>query len=48
VSPEVRRLIRDMSLANPLWGAPRIHAEGIAAMDLFVYRRFRSGFCMAC
>ena len=24
---EVRRLIRDMSLANPLWGAPRIHGE---------------------
>ena len=22
---EIRRLIRDMSLANPLWGAPRIH-----------------------
>src|SRR4051794_21221173 len=27
VSLEVRRLIREMSLANPLWGAPRIHAE---------------------
>ena len=24
---EIRRLIRDMSLANPLWGAPRIHGE---------------------
>src|SRR3954449_11187187 len=24
---EVRQLIRDMSLANPLWGAPRIHGE---------------------
>jgi transposase InsO family protein len=24
---EVRRLIRDISLANPLWGAPRIHGE---------------------
>jgi hypothetical protein len=64
---EIRRLIRDVSLANPLWGAPRIHgellklgleigqttvakymakrspptfisnhAEGIAALDLFV------------
>ena len=21
------QLIRDMSLANPLWGAPRIHGE---------------------
>src|SRR5207244_1391989 len=24
---EVRRLIRGMSHANPLWGAPRIHGE---------------------
>ncbi len=24
---EVRRLICEMSLANPLWGAPRIHGE---------------------
>jgi hypothetical protein len=23
----IRKLIRDMSLANPLWGAPRIHGE---------------------
>src|SRR5947209_2212489 len=27
VSPEVRNLIRHMSLANPRWGAPRIHGE---------------------
>src|SRR5271157_1686104 len=27
VSSEVRDLIRKMSLANPLWGAPRIHGE---------------------
>ena len=27
VSREIRQLIRDMSLANPLWGAPRIHGE---------------------
>jgi transposase InsO family protein len=27
VSPEMQRLIRDMSLANPLWDAPRIHGE---------------------
>ena len=27
VSLEIRQLIRDMSLANPLWGAPRIHGE---------------------
>jgi hypothetical protein len=24
---EIRQLIRDMSAANPLWGAPRIHGE---------------------
>jgi hypothetical protein len=24
---EIRKLIRDVSLANPLWGAPRIHGE---------------------
>src|SRR3954451_9724524 len=24
---EVRQLIRELSLANPLWGAPRIHGE---------------------
>ena len=27
VPPEIRQLIRDMSRANPLWGAPRIHGE---------------------
>src|SRR5574337_348414 len=27
VSQEVRDLIRKMSLANPIWGAPRIHGE---------------------
>ena len=27
VSPEIRELIRQMSRANPLWGAPRIHGE---------------------
>jgi transposase InsO family protein len=26
-SAEVRELIREMSMANPLWGAPRIHGE---------------------
>ena len=24
---EIRQLIRDMSLANPLWGGPRVHGE---------------------
>jgi transposase InsO family protein len=27
VSVEIQCLIREMSLANPLWGAPRIHSE---------------------
>jgi hypothetical protein len=27
VSAEIRELIRDMSIGNPLWGAPRIHGE---------------------
>jgi hypothetical protein len=27
VSLEIRRLIREMSIASPLWGAPRIHGE---------------------
>jgi transposase InsO family protein len=27
VLDEIRQLIRDMSIANPLWGAPRIHGE---------------------
>jgi transposase InsO family protein len=27
VAADIRKLIRDISLANPLWGAPRIHGE---------------------
>jgi len=27
VAVEIRRLIREMSIANPLWGAPRIQGE---------------------
>src|SRR3954453_7786403 len=27
VSAEIRQLVREMSIANPLWGAPRIHGE---------------------
>jgi transposase InsO family protein len=27
IDPEIRQLIRRMSRANPLWGAPRIHGE---------------------
>ena|SRR2546430_9007715 len=32
VSPEVRNLIRHMSLANPRWGAPRIYGELLIAV----------------
>ncbi|MGH9203484.1 MAG: integrase core domain-containing protein, partial [Vicinamibacterales bacterium] len=45
VPSDVRALIRDMSTANPLWGAPRIHGEllklGIAVSQSTVakYRR---------
>ena len=28
---EIRQLIRDMSIANPLWGAPRIHGVSSSA-----------------
>lgn len=27
IPADIRRLIREMSIANPLWGAPRIHGE---------------------
>jgi hypothetical protein len=27
VAAEIRDLIRNLSQANPLWGAPRIHGE---------------------
>jgi hypothetical protein len=27
MSADIRQLIRDINLANPLWGAPRIHGE---------------------
>jgi hypothetical protein len=27
LSPEIRKLIRQMSREHPLWGTPRIHGE---------------------
>ena len=27
IDPELRSLVRTMAMANPLWGAPRIHGE---------------------
>jgi hypothetical protein len=38
VSHELRRLIREMACANPLWGAPRIHGE-LAKLGLSVSER---------
>src|SRR5262245_51671852 len=42
LSPEIRQLIRTMSEANPLWGAPKIHGEllklGIAVSQATVSR----------
>src|SRR4051794_15092648 len=44
---EVRQLIREMSLANPLWGAPRIHGEllklGIAVGQTSVAKYMAGG-----
>ena len=45
---ETRQLIRQMSVANPLWGAPRIHGELLKlasmsarpAWQIYVRRRF--------
>lgn len=46
VSPDVRALIREMSTANRLWGAPRIHGEllklGIAVSESPSPRTHRS------
>jgi transposase InsO family protein len=43
--PDLRALIRDMSTANPLWGAPRIHGElqklGIATSQSTVAKYMR-------
>ena len=45
VPPDVRALIREMSTANPLWGAPRIHGEllklGIAVSQSTVAKYMR-------
>ena len=34
VPAEIRQLIRQMSVANPLWGAPRIHGELLDAIGI--------------
>jgi transposase InsO family protein len=46
---EIRRLIHEMSIANPLWGAPRIHGEllklglGIGQTSVVKYMARRRG-----
>jgi hypothetical protein len=46
VSTEIRRLIQQMAIANPLWRAPRIHGElkmlGITVSERTVSRILRS------
>ena len=40
MSDELRQLIRDMSIANALWGAPRIHGELLKiGIDVMARRR---------
>ena len=43
VAPEIHELIRNMSRANPLWGAPRVHGElaklGISISQAAVSKR---------
>jgi hypothetical protein len=47
MSTEIRDLVRQMSMANPLWGAPRIHGEllklgidvSLAAVGRYLPRR---------
>lgn len=34
VAPEIRKLIREMSIANPLWGAPRIHENSSSSASI--------------
>jgi hypothetical protein len=47
VPTEVRQFIRQMSIANPLWGAPRIHGEllkrGIDIGQTSVAKYMRAG-----
>ena len=40
VAPEIRELIRNMSRANPLWGAPRVHGE-LAKLGIFTANQVR-------
>jgi hypothetical protein len=48
---EIRELIREISIANPFWGAPRIHGElvklGIDVGQTTVANTTRSAIAMA-
>jgi hypothetical protein len=44
VTVEIRQLIRQMSGANPLWGAPRIHGE-LLKLGNHVPPRQRGALC---
>jgi hypothetical protein len=39
VPPKVRKLIREMSIANPLWEAPRIHRELLKLVAKYMVKR---------
>jgi len=45
VDHDIRRLIREMCYANPLWGAPRIHGELLKAVSRAVWLRLPSTCC---
>ncbi len=49
ISQDIRQLIRTMSIANPLWGAPRIHGEllmlGIDVAQSSVSKYMARGRC---
>ena len=51
IPSELRRFIREMSRANPLWGAPRIHGEllklGIEVAQSTVAKYMARGRCRA-
>jgi hypothetical protein len=46
-SRETRDLIRKMSIANPLWGAPRIHGETLPSHQELSLRVFVKNPCGA-
>jgi hypothetical protein len=41
-SAEIRQLVREMSLANPFWGSPRIHASCSSLVSLSARRQWQN------